>query len=385
MSAVIKYFNSSMAGAPQLTNTAGSMKGILDACLNAGWGLATVTSVTISGGIATVTLAGHPFEPQSVALISGATVSGSGTINGEQVVLTATSTTYTFATSAVGTVTGTVQHKVAPLGWNVMSGTNIGAYQITGSGGTGMWLRVDDTGTGDARVTGYETMSVDVNTGTNQFPTAVQQPGGLYWAKSTAVAGNRSWMLLGDDRGFYMNVRNDASTTNYTYSQTFGFGDFSSLKAGDIYNCFINGSSAVQGNTSYNSTCDLSSSGVTGGATYSARPYTGTGSPVLQTRHSPPPYPVAAWVSGAATAGINYPNPSDGSLLLTSLNLLETSGSTLIRGSIPGIYFVAQNCSGVFAARDIVTGVSGLSGRSFRVMTPNDRPLLIDNTGPWSR
>lgn len=386
MSAVIKYLHSGLTGAPVLSGTAGALRAVLDACLVDGWGTATADSVTITSGIATVTRsAGHPFEAQTVALISGAAVSGSGTINGEQTVLSTTATTYTFATLAVGTVSGTVQHKFAPLGFTrATPGTNTAAYQITGSGGTGFWLRLDDTGTTTARVVGYEAMS-DVNTGTNAFPTAAQFSGGLIWGKSNSGStGVRGWTILGDDRGFYMYTEgNFGSATGAMH----GFGDFNSLKPADAFNCFLaawDADYSSGGFTAPMASNDISCSYYTNtGGTYIARPYTGTGSPRTVARQAQAPMMTVTLVQSGAHGASLYPNAADGSLIAAPVWIIETASPVTIRGSFPGLLHIAQSCSGVFTNRYILTGITGLTGRSFRVLTPNGLPVLIDNTGPW--
>lgn len=70
----------------------------------------TTTGVTIANGIATATYTAQTAAPYVVGQIihvSGAT-STTGTINGVQIVLSSTTTTTTFATTATGTVSGTV-------------------------------------------------------------------------------------------------------------------------------------------------------------------------------------------------------------------------------------------------------------------------------------
>src|SRR5574337_1914064 len=60
----------------------------------------------------------------------------------------------------------------SPAGWaKPYSGTNLAAYRA--ATGNRFYFRVDDSGTVEARISGYETMS-DVNTGTGQFPTTAQ-------------------------------------------------------------------------------------------------------------------------------------------------------------------------------------------------------------------
>ena len=200
-----KLLTSDMPGAPVLSGTAGSLIAVLDAVLVNGFGLVSVTGLTVTGGIATATVsAGHSMQVDSVGLIAGAAPAG---LNGEKRILSIAGNSFTFDATGIAdqTATGPITAKVAPAGWTkAFSGANLAAYKITPPEGTGFYLRVDDTGTTVARVRGYETMS-DVNTGTGPFPTTADFAGsGLWWSKSnTASAGTRPWRIAADDRGFY--------------------------------------------------------------------------------------------------------------------------------------------------------------------------------------
>lgn len=79
-----------MSGAPTLNGVAGSLIAVLDACLVVGSGWLADPSVTVSGEIATATFStGHSFEPDVIALVTGATPAG---LNGEKRVLTSAPT-----------------------------------------------------------------------------------------------------------------------------------------------------------------------------------------------------------------------------------------------------------------------------------------------------
>src|SRR5574337_1451421 len=235
----VVYLHSAMTGAPSLAGQAGTLIAVLDACLVNGFGAGTVDAVVISGGVATVTRsAGHSFEVGTVALISGATVSG-GSINGRQRVLAVTSSTWTFDATGLAdqSATGTITAKLAPAGWTKpFSGTNLAAYKgdVTG---TGCLLRVDDTGSTDGRVVGYESMA-DITSGTGPFPTALQLSGGGWWGKSsTADSTARSWILIGDNRGFIFATACNASYLGYY--NTMAFGDIAPIKTPDPYACIL--------------------------------------------------------------------------------------------------------------------------------------------------
>lgn len=378
MSADIKFLHSGMTGAATLSGTAGHMIAVLDACLVNGFGLATVDSVVVSSGIATVTrAAGHPFEVDTVTEMAGATPSG---LNGQKKVLSVTSTTYTFDATGIsnGTATGTITHKVAALGWSKeFSGTNLAAYKSGDVAATACRLRVDDTGTQSSRVVGYESMS-DVNTGTGQFPTSSQVSGGAFWWKSDAASSaTRPWVLIGDDRAFILWV--GWSTNSAGFSLTTFFGDFVSKKSPDAFGCMLTGETTTP--TAALRTTDLQHSNNSASGVWIPRAYFALGSAVAATKNAyvnPNQGPNAT--SGNAT-GIGFPNAADNGIYLVPMYVIESSS---LRGVIPGIHYCPMSgVAGVFNQRERVTGVTGLSGRSLRVLNNSGGPAFVDVTGPW--
>jgi hypothetical protein len=385
----VKFFHSAMTGAPSLSGTNGALIAVLDALLVNGFGSGTVDSVVIAGGIATVTRsAGHSMEVGSVALIAGATVSG-GSINGEQKVLSVTTTTYTFDATGISnqTATGTITHKVAPLGWTkAYSATNLAAYKSSDVTSTGCYLRIDDQGTGSAtyaRSLGYETMS-DINTGIGAFPTSAQVSGGMYWAKSSAAdATTRPWALVGDGKFFYLAVA-FASNTSTSYSLSQAFGDFVSNKSPDAYGCVINGhATSALGTAGANASIELDhgdSSSAAGGL-YFARSYTGLGSAQLGRKSFPPLYGATGVRSGAA--GMTFPNLSDGGMYVAQ-HVVSEHTAAVYRGLSPGLYCSLQNIgASVFSRGDNVTGVTGLTGKTLKAVNSNTGVFFFDVTGPW--
>jgi hypothetical protein len=382
----VKYMHSDMAGAPALTGQVGSMIALLDACLVNGFGTGTVDSVVIAAGIATVTrAAGHPFEAGSVALISGATVTG-GSINGEKRVLSATTTTYTFDATGISNQTagGPVTHKVAPLGFTKpFSGTGLAAYRSADPASTGMYLRVDDTNAQYPRVVGYESMT-DVNTGLGPFPTAAQISGGAYWQKSnTSDAVARPWVLVGDSRLFYLLVAYQSSNT--AYSALAVFGDPVATRSGDAYCCIVNGhnttTSGAGSNTGEFDAWDATSSS---NFTTMPRSYTGLGSAVGMRRIPPSLYSQStSGRSGDGSNSMPYPNHPDGGLYVTSQNIFER-GTNVFRAVSPGFYHTAQNVTNqVFTNRTRITNIANLSGRTLLLLNSNSGCFGIDITGPW--
>ena len=240
----VKYFDSTMSGAPALSGTAGTLIGVLDACLINGFGTVTLNSLVVSNNVATATVnAGHQLTMIGtigpVITIAGATPSG---LNGEwRLASVPNSTTCTFVTSGISnqTATGTITIKRSGVGQTKLySGTNKAVYQ---NAGTGFCLRVDDSTTGSATVRGYETMT-DVDTGDSPFPT-VAQLATMYWRKSSTTDGTvRPWWMTADSRAFWLFI---ASTAGYANAYAVvHFGDFISAHSSDPYACSIIGSSS---------------------------------------------------------------------------------------------------------------------------------------------
>jgi hypothetical protein len=387
----VKYFHSAMPSAPQLSGTVGSLIGILDACLVTGFGLKNVDSIVVTSNVAVVTIStGHSAEVGTVMLLSGVTVPAA--LNGEQKVTAISATTFSFATTGVSdqTATGTITCKAAPAGWSkAYSGTNLAAYKSTDVTSTGQYLRVDDTATGNARVSGFETMS-DVNTGSGQFPTPAQRTGGLYWPKSSgANATSRNWMVATDGKRFYMAVAAYLSTPNDYFSHMFG--DLIPTKTNDPYCCSITGYAtdvATVAPALLDSLLEISVTNPTTEA-YVSRSYTGLGSScrmrktayILATN-------VSNWQSGSVTQSnaMMYPHPEDGGLYVSPYFLLESTSISL-RGRLPGYHVVPMYVpNGLFSARDSITGVTGLPGRTLRAFIggAGEKGLaFFDTTGPW--
>lgn len=395
MSTAVKYFSSSMTGAPVLSGTAGALVAVLDACLVDGFGLKTVDSLVVSSGIATANIStGHSAVAGGVVLISGATPSG---LNGEKRVISCTTNTVVFDATGISnqTATGTITLKIAPAGWEKQfTGTNLRAYRSTDSAATKFPLRVDDTGTYDARVVGYESMT-DVNTGTAPFPTSAQRSGGSYWPKSRAAdSAARPWVLVADGLMFYLHVDYDPSSFA-GYGFTVCFGDFLPAYSGDSYGCMLSGGNAsfsfsfASGNIHQTSLEYVSSSG-SPNETWIARSYAGAGSSTRGLRQYDQIFVLAVdGVSGGSARNIvAYPNPMDGSLMLSTFRVFEASTFGM-RGVFPGFYGTPQRIpEGTFATGDPVTGVTGLSGRTLRTLIGYDLggtsgKSFLDTTGPW--
>ena len=386
---MIFTFDSSQPGAPVLSGTAGALRTLLKACLVDGFGAGAVATLTVSGGIATATYAGaHPFKVGYVAQFAGATPAG---LNGNKVILSATGTSVTFAAPGVpdGAATGTITSKAAPAGWQELFAgalANVIALKPSVVEATGCVLRVDDTGTINARVRAYEAMS-DISTGVGMTPLESQAAGGLWWPKSaTANATARAWILVADARGFYLAV---APAGGDRYTLLFA-GDIASLKSGDAYGYLLTGNQGDQTNASSvpDGCVGYSHRSARTGA-YLVRGYTAIGQSTAAQRlgahHNGSTADVYAGTAGYSLGA--YPNGANNGLLTGALEL-HAAG---LRGTLPGLLHPVQDCGTSFATGATVDGTDDLAGR--RLLAIRTGPpaggtvgtVFIDTTGNWGR
>ena len=383
MTTSVKYFHSGMTGAPVMSGTIGAMLAVLDACLVDGFALKTVDSLVVSGGVATGTVStGHSGEVDVVVTIAGAAPAG---LNGEKRLTAIAGTTFAFDATGIAdqTATGVITVKIAPAGWSKpFAAGNVSTYKPTDPAATGGVLRVDDSGTTDARVVAYESMS-DINTGVGPFPTTAQQSGGTFWAKATSAGATaRPWVLVADTRAFYLYVNFGASTAHFTM----GFGDFVSNKPADAYACLVSGKTTSAALAAGQFTEDLAlASNANSSAMWAMRGVTGVGSSMALGRGSL--LPVATnngAYSGGGSTYMGYPNPADNGLYVSPLVIPEFGGTFCYRGQLAGPWYSVQNVgAATFQTRDKVTGVTGLPGRKLLAVVNQAGPLFFDITGPW--
>lgn len=386
---MIYTFDSAMTGAPVLSGSAGALRALIKACLVDGFGAGSVATLTVASGIATATFAGaHPYRVGTVSQFAGATPAG---LNGQKRILTTTTNSVTFDATGIanGTATGTITHKVAAAGWQELFAgalTNVLCVKPTVVEATGCALRIDDTGTTNARVRAYEAMT-DVSTGTGPTPLDSQLSGGLYWPKSsTANSTARTWYLVADERAFYLAV---ASAGSDRYTLVFS-GDIASLKSGDAYGYLLSGNQADQTNASTAPDGCLGYSGrTTRNGAYVVRSHTAIGQSTsvqrLGAHHNGSTADVYAGVAGYSLG--SYPNGPNNGLMTGALELHALG----IRGTLPGLLHPVQDLGSAFASGAIVDGTDDLAGR--RLMAIRTGPpasgtvgtVFMDMTGPWSR
>ena len=385
---MVYQYDNTMPNALQLTGVAGALNSILKTYLVTGAGAGSVSTLTVSAGVATATYAaGHPFKVGGTALFAGSTPAA---LNGLKKVLTARTNAITFAAPGVpdGAATGSITSKLAAAGWSELyPGTaNVLALKPSVPEATGCVVRLDDANAQNARVRAYESMS-DASTGSGMFPLDAQVDGGLFWPKSgSAGATARPWFLIADERGFYLAVAPQGGD-RYTLLYC---GDIASFKSGDAYAYLVTGNQADQTavSTVPDGCCGYSHRSARGGA-YVARSHTGTGGALAVQRvgghHNGPTADVYA---GAAGYGYGtYPNGPNSGLMTGSLELFALG----IRGVLPGLHHPIQDLGGAFASGTIVDGTDDLAGRSLMAIRTGPPAsgaagtVFIDLTGPWVR
>lgn len=388
MSTSVKVFASTDPGASALSGTAGSQLAIIKTCLVDGHGAGAVATLNVTAGVATATYsAGHPFAVGSVGEFAGATPTG---LNGQKRILSVATNSVTFAAPGIadGAATGSITSKLASAGWQQLyAGTNLAALKPSVVEATGCVLRIDDTGTLNARVRAFEAMT-DVSSGVGLTPMESQVAGGLYWPKSSSAnATARPWIVIADERGFYLAV-DPTGTGRYTLTYS---GDIASLKSGDAYGYLLTGNQSDQANatTVPDGCCGYSGRSARGGA-YLVRAHTAIGQSVAAQRlgahHNGSTAAVYAGTPGYSVG--TYPNGPNNGLMTGALELHALG----IRGTLPGLLHPVQDCGSAFGTGAIVDGTDDLAGRrlmAIRTAPPADGTgagtVFIDVTGPWVR
>ena len=366
----VRYYASTMTGAPTLSGTAGALIGVLDACLVNGFGSVTLTSLVVASNVATATVSGgHNFANYGntllgpVITIAGATPSG---LNGEWRINVTSSTQFTFATTGISdqTATGTITAKRSPAGFaKTYSGTNKAVYRANAVSSTRLYLRVNDAPTQYPELRMYEAMS-DVDTGTGA--TDIRYT----YKSSTENSTARAWTLIANDRCFYL--INDYDTV---YAQSgFQFGDIISYLPGDAYHCVIN---ANYNSPSYASRlCEVNNYV----DRFLSRSYTQIGGAVFFIQKA---FNQSSYIGYVGQA--TFPSVVGNHVHLSPVEIMEgsTDNTGPLRGRQPGLYspffgYATLN-SGTIVNNVIIDGTP----RVIIIVALYNGRLAFDITGPW--
>ena len=394
MANFVQIYKSTDLNAPVLTGQVSKLVDLLDAVLVTGYTPAAVTSITRSGSTATVTLTASNSTMQTgdYFMIAGATETD---YNGVWQITVTSGTVFTFSLGALTPstpATGTITYRKAPLNWTKpYTGTNAAVFRSQNTASQRHYLQVIDNGATaggakEAQAMAFESMSA-YNTGTGPFPTAAQLGSGLCWFKSsTADSTARAWCIIGDDKGFYLqiNANSNAGTTT-----VHGFGWFPSYKPGDAYNTFIAGSSSFN-NASPNgaglAVCNAWSTPTglptASSSIYVPRSYSQTGGAVGVCLM---PGLGGSGTFGYGSFGTAYPEAVSAGVVVMPVFIAEAIVGTPIRGRLPGFYPPFHTIP--FTNYDEISGVTGLSGLTLVVLNTQSNSqagqVSIDKIGPW--
>jgi hypothetical protein len=417
--ATVKLFRSNQIGAPQLTGRVGKLIDVLDAVLVNGYNQQDVSSLSRVGSIATIVLADkHDFEKGDYCTFGNST---DPLHNGEflvESIVSDYSFTVAMDASSSDSKQGNMVCKRSPAGFlKPYQGTNKAVYRSANTNSTQTYFQVFDNGQTtiggmEAGFRMYETMS-STDLGDNPVPTANDRQYGIQLRKSNTQDDTiRHWLIVSDGKTAYIFVsfRENGVAGGYMSSWAatgaFIFGDFKPLSAQDGYCACIFGYNSPDldsnlisygissypyvGNSAF-ATGHANNHYLSSGydqwyAGYAKRNYLGTaetGSRLWSWGKPAPANDSYAFVIGGH-AFISYPNPADGSFMLTPIVLTSDFGSG-VRGQLPGVYDSFHGR--VFPLLTKITNVIGLQNRNLISvpMQNGDRGgvVYIDVTGPW--
>ncbi len=397
----VKHFHSGMSGAPVLSGQAGKLIDVFNACLADGFDVKAVTTLVVSGGIATLSfVSSHSATVDSVILVDGSSIAA---LNGEQKVTAIDSGKVMFATAAAnGTASGSITFKMAPAGFaKPFTDTNLAVYKSLNVQAHGMFFQLNDADATNARIIGYENMTA-VSTGTGLFPSSAQISGGGYWNKAnTANANPVDWELFSDGRTVLFKIA--AYTSDFPFYEfpngwIQGFGDGIALRpAGDPYATFV-ASGSQAGNSSAANSGGLSRGSAAVSEIVLARPLSGVGTSVEYTCQS---YCGARSAeSGQDNSCGRFPSPVDGGIILSRRFIAGEDDPVYgrnyaPRADMPGLLSCPQNrVVYVIENRQIITPGGALAGRRLMALWTGYPSYgrgnlhaigaaFIDITGPW--
>ncbi len=207
MSIPVKWFHSTMTGAPQQTGAAGGLIAIFDACLLNGFNVNAIDSLAYDSatGLVTCTVnAGHGYQEHQVVEISGA---DQNEYNGEQRISVIDSTSFSYIPATAPTITpatGTISAKTPPIGgWEKsFSGTNLAMYKSTGALANQSWLYIDDSGASWPTMRGVKGATA-IDAWASEFPAS---------PVDVLNTANREWAIVGDESTIYFMLSHTSSS-----------------------------------------------------------------------------------------------------------------------------------------------------------------------------
>ncbi len=411
----VRYLSSMHPNSPNLTGRPGSLLEVLDGALITGYNEVDVVSVARVGAIATVvTAAPHGLDRGQCCRLSG---SEDALYNGDfriDSVVSATEFKITVDSNAQASAAG-LKCRIAPLGWaNPFREGFVSVYRSADPSSTQVYYQFNDDmstsiGAAEAGVRMYEEMT-SYNTGEFPTPTVGASALGRSIRKSdTSDTTRRHWIIVGNAKSFYLFTNPDDNANSLTsviwggarFSPYF-FGDFIPVSSADRYTASIfagkstNVSWGAFNAYSYAYTAQdyTSCFAQVGSSTSYLSQWNGNGAGDIQRDLTGNITNVLGYTWGRQTTTdqvgmgmgtlINYPNGSDGSLLITPVIVIGSHNAGL-RGRMPGAYDSYHGV--IFDTLQTTEGVLALPNRILRAIRIRHGiqtgMVLIDLTGPW--
>ena len=223
---------------------------------------------------------------------------------------------------------------------------------------------------------------------TNPFPTSAQVATGLViFSSVTADATPRPWLLVADEKRFYLWIGHNVTTTTGLattgYAQLFFAGDLTGLNAADPYRFMVVGGVTAAATTNYAGGIATNvNNGVTVQGHYLARNYAGAtiSKPCGKTASN-----LQTGVTIMGTAGVSYPDQVSGGMLLSKVYVNDADTSYQIRGLMPGLFNPLHNLPG--NPGDVFSGAGPLSGKSFILLDvpsgTNRGRVVLETSNTW--
>lgn len=283
----------------------------------------------------------------------------------------------------------------AAIGWTKpFTGANVAVFRQPVGTSNGMYLRIDDSTSStpsSATVRGYETMS-GISTGTGEFP-LVGQTANVYWVRSDGpTAAVRPWVLIGNERGFYLWTTVTTDTATYANTRLYYFVELNPLNPSDIWGTVLYGDSTPQSTTNSHLSIVPQPYARQTSVTqyrYAARPFGGVGGSVginlldYSFFNSTGTVPYGNDTNLANC--MQYPNGPDTGLYLAPAHTVEVSAPNSLRGPLRGLW--APLHGRPLANGDTFSGTGSLAGRTFIALSLNSQSqtgqVFIETSNTW--
>lgn len=365
----VKWFNESMQGAGQTTdNTAGTMIAILKACLVDGFGALSPDSIVwdSESQLAKASFsAGHSYLTDSIIVCSGSTPID---YDGEHRVIKVTTNDMWFEldTVPIADAGGTLEIKIAPLGWELsFQNEDQNTMIFTPAGNLGnVSLRVDNSdfdgwyGGSTYRSALMKVAMVENATDVDTYDTIYEHR----WSAGS-YGSDRKWDLVGDNRILFFLPEYGAKKNQ----AGFYAGYIDSIRAGDNYHFIMNNLKSSNSETNDNYWSQNNSSSYNyytsfaknndSGYQVMARPYHQLEGTV-------------SWMKiGLGTYSsdvIETPNPTDNGFYINAEKAMVMESSTILRGYMPIMVYPLNNNVGFY--RKNLQELPEFTGKIFRML-----------------